>query len=131
MMQYPQNEMSCTLSLISSDLENFETVKGLYFGEREKENGQETDDTSLDESSSEVRMMAKPTAASIMPILTCRRKPRLKNLSLIPATENLVTVDWRAAQLFHWVTFMSVETTATNCPQQSLIWLYLEPPKVH
>ena len=45
--------MSCTLSLISSYLENFETVKGLYFGEREKENGQETDDTSLDESSSE------------------------------------------------------------------------------
>ena len=53
MMQYPRNEMSCTLSLISSDLENFETVKGLYFGEREKENCQETDDTSLDESSSE------------------------------------------------------------------------------
>ena len=53
MMQYSRNEMCCTLSLILSDLENFETVKGLYFGEREKENDQEADDTSLDESSSE------------------------------------------------------------------------------
>ena len=45
--------MSCTLSLISSDLENFETVEELYFGEREKENDQEADDSPLDESSSE------------------------------------------------------------------------------
>ena len=75
--------------------------------------------------------MAKRTVASIWLIPTCRRKPRLKNLSLIPATVNLVTVDWLAALLFHWVTFMSVETTATNCPQQSLIWLFLEPSKVY
>ena len=50
-MEYPQNEMSCTLSLISSDLENFETVEELYFGERE--NDEEADDSPLDESSSE------------------------------------------------------------------------------
>ena len=50
-MEYPRNEMSCTLSLISSDLENFETVEELYFGEREKENDQEADDSPLDESS--------------------------------------------------------------------------------
>ena len=53
MMEYPWNEMSCTLSLISSDLENFETVEELYFGEQEKENNQEADDSPLDESSSE------------------------------------------------------------------------------
>ena len=52
-MEYPRNDMSCTLSLISSDLENFETVEELYFGEREKENDQEADDSPLDESSSE------------------------------------------------------------------------------
>lgn len=52
-MEYPQNEMSCTLSLISSDLENFETVEELYFGEREKENDEEADDSPLHESSSE------------------------------------------------------------------------------
>ena len=52
-MEYPQNEMSCSLSLISSDLENFETVEELYFGEREKENDQEADDSPLDESNSE------------------------------------------------------------------------------
>ena len=53
MMEYPQNEMSCTLSLISSDLENFETVEELYFREREKENDEEADDSPLDESGSE------------------------------------------------------------------------------
>ena len=53
MMEYPRNKMSCMLSLITSDLENFETVKGPYFGEREKENDQEADDSPLDESSSE------------------------------------------------------------------------------
>ena len=52
-MEYPQNEMSCTLSLIASDLENFETVEELYFGERDEENDQEADDSPLDESSSE------------------------------------------------------------------------------
>ena len=41
MMEYPRNDMSCTLSLISSDLENFETVEELYFGQQEKENNQE------------------------------------------------------------------------------------------
>lgn len=45
--------MSCTLSLISSDLQNFETVEELYFGEREKENDEEAADSPLDESSSE------------------------------------------------------------------------------
>ena len=45
--------MSCTLSLISRDLETFGTVKELYFREREKENDQEADDSPLDESSSE------------------------------------------------------------------------------
>ena len=53
MMEYPWNKMSCMLSLITSDLENFETVKGLYFGERENENDQEAYDSPLDESSSE------------------------------------------------------------------------------
>ena len=52
-MEYLQKEMSCTLSLISSDLENFETVEELHFGEREKENDQEADDSPLDESNSE------------------------------------------------------------------------------
>ena len=41
MMEYLWNEMSCTLSLILSNLENFETVKGLYFREREKEDNQD------------------------------------------------------------------------------------------
>ena len=82
--------MSCTLSLISSDLENFERVEELYFGEREKENDQEADDSPLDESSSESE--DDGTVTPILWIPTCRRKPRLKNLSLIPATVNLVKV---------------------------------------
>ena len=53
MMEYPRNEMSCMLSLISNDLENFETGKELYFGEQEKENDQEADGSPLDESSLE------------------------------------------------------------------------------
>ena len=45
--------MLSTLRLISSDLENFERVEELYFGEREKDNDQEANDSPLDESSSE------------------------------------------------------------------------------
>ena len=53
MMQYPRNEMSCTLSLISSDLKILNQLKGFTLENEKKKNDQEADGTSLDESSSE------------------------------------------------------------------------------
>ena len=62
--------------------------------------------------------MAKPTVASILPIPTCRRKPRLKNLSLIPATVNLVMVDWRAA-LSTTISLGDIHVSRNNCHELS------------
>ena len=109
-MEYPHNEMSCTLSLISSDLENFETVEELYFGEREKENDQEADDSPLDESSSESEDDGETrTFIDFADTTDLSEKAKVE-------TVNLVNVERRAALLFLWMTFMPVETTATNCP---------------